>query len=48
METLMLKNEKKILEEKENSEEPESESLRITNKYLRKVSYLSVNIIIII
>ena len=42
MENLMHKNEKKVLEEKENSEEAETESLRITNKYLKKVIHLFI------
>ena len=38
MENTNLKNENNQFEEKENCEE--AESLRITNKYLRKVIYL--------
>ena len=40
MESLIHRNEKKELEEKENGEE--IESLRITNKYVKKVIYLFI------
>ena len=42
----MNKNEKKVSEEKENSQETETESLRITNKYLKKVIHLFILIYI--
>lgn len=43
MESLIHRNEKKELEEKENGED--IESLRITNKYVKKVIYLFITLI---